>query len=409
MKNKFFEDKEKILEYQYNIFNFLGYDLDDLIENRKYIDCPDQNCSGKKAGFFLSREYDYYCKCNKCEKTFDVIDFFKEVKDLKDLRKGEVLSIIFKFIEDNNIPKDEVEKIKSDIVPAEEEEKESIKNLKDGNYLDYFFSCRENLKEDFSYMKKRGFVEEEKEQIYKLGIGLDKKDNSIIFPITSGSYIKRFIKPIKKNEDEKETRYKNSKKLNKEDHYCFNLNKLENYNKNIVFLCEGVMDALTLQVINKDYLTISSGGANAKTKVLEKFEDVMKKNDKKMIVLLALDNDSAGDIGSYNFKKDLEEIKNIKVFDVREKLINKNIFSEKAKAERRKRKFGTCVQDNFYFIPNDDENEKKGSNENFCYKDINEKLQKDRENLIKDLEEVKNFGNEMLKIFSTSENKEIEY
>ena len=34
-----------------------------------------------------------------------------------------------------------------------------------------------------------------------------------------------------------------------------------------------------------------------------------------MIVLLALDNDSAGDIGSYNFKKDLEEIKNIKVFE----------------------------------------------------------------------------------------------
>lgn len=406
MKNKFFEDKEKILEYQYNIFNFLGYDLDYLIENRKYIDCPDTDCSGKKAGFFLSREYDYYCKCNKCEKTFDVIDFFKEVKDLKDLRKGEVLPIIFKFIEDNNIPKDVVEKIKIDVVP-EEEEKESIKNLKDGNYIDYFFSCRENLKEDFSYMKERGFVEEEKEQIYNLGIGLDKRDNSIIFPITKGSYIKRFIKPIKKNEDEKETRYKNSKKLNKDDHYCFNLNKLENYNKNIVFISEGIMDALTLQIINKEFLCIASGGANAKTKVLEKFENVMKKDDKKMIVLLALDNDSAGDLGTNNFKKDLEEIKNIKVFDVREKLINKNIFSEKAKAERRKREFGTCVQDNFYFIEND--NKKKGTNENFCYKDINEKLQKDRENLIKDLEEVKNFGKEMLKIFSTPEEKEKEY
>lgn len=406
MKNKFFEDKEKILEYQYNIFSFLGYDLDYLIENRKYIDCPDADCSGQKAGFFLSREYDYYCKCNKCERTFDVIDFFKEVKDLKDLKKGEVLPIIFKFIEDNNIPKDAVQKIKSDIVPAEEE-KESIKNLKDGNYLDYFFSCRENLKQDFSYMKKRGFVEEEKEQIYKLGIGLDQNDNSIIFPITSGSYIKRFIKPIKKKNDEKETRYKNSKKLNKEDHYCFNLNKLENYNKNIVFLCEGVMDALTLQIINKEYLTISSGGANAQKKVLEKFEEIMKKDDKKMIVLLALDNDSAGDLGTNNFKRDLEEIKNIKVFDVREKLINKNIFNEKSKKERRRRKYGTCVQDNFYFVENN--GEEKGSNENFCYKDINEKLQKDRQNLIKDLEEVKNFGKEMLKIFSSPNEKEIEY
>ena len=408
MKNKFFEDKEKILEYQYNLFNFLGYDLDYLIENRKYIDCPDQDCTGKKAGFFLSREYDYYCKCNKCEKTFDVIDFFKEVKDLKDLRKGEVLPIIFKFIEDNNIPKDAVQKIKSDIVPAEEEEKESIKNLKDGNYLDYFFSCRENLKKDFSYMKKRGFVEDEKEEIYKLGIGLDKKDNSIIFPITSGSYIKRFIKPIKKkNEDEKETRYKNSKKINKEDHYCFNLDKLNNYNKNIVFISEGIMDALTLQILNKDFLCIASGGASAETKVLKKFEDIMKKNDKKMIVLLAFDNDSAGDVGTSNFKRDLEEIKDIKVFDVREKLINKNIFNEKSKKERRRKKYGTCVQDDFYFIEND--GEKKGSNENFCYKDINEKLQKDRENLIIDLEEVKKFGEEILKIFSTPNKKEIEY
>lgn len=407
MKNKFFEDKEKILEYQYNIFNVLGYNLDDLIENRKYIDCPDQDCSGKKAGFFLSREYDYYCKCNKCEKTFDVIDFFKEVKDLKDLKKGEVLPIIFKFIEDNNIPKDEVEKLKSDIVHEVEEEKESIKNLKDGNYIDYFLDCRENLKKDFSYMEERGFVEDDKESLYNLGIGLDQNDNSIIFPITSGSYIKRFIKPIKNNEDEKEIRYKNSKKLNKEDHYCFNLNKLENYNKNIVFLCEGVMDALTLQVINKEYLTISSGGASAETKVLKKFEDIMKKNDKKMIVLLAFDNDSAGDLGTNNFKKDLEEIKNIKVFDVREKLINKNIFSQKAKAERRKRVYGTCVQDDFYFIENN--GEKIEDHNRFCYKDINEKLQKDRNNLIKDLEQVKKFGEEMLKIFSTPNKKEIEY
>lgn len=407
MKNKFFEDKEKILEYQYNIFNFLGYDLDYLIENRKYIDCPDEDCSGKKAGFFLSREYDYYCKCNKCEKTFDVIDFFKEVKDLKELRKGEILPILFKFIEDNNIPKDAVEKIKNDVVHEVEEEKESIKNLKDGNYLEYYFSCRENLKEDFSYMKKRGFIEEEKEQIYNLGIGLDKNDNSIIFPVTKGSYIKRYIKPIKKNEDEKEIRYRNSKKLNKEDHFCFNLNKLENYDKNIVFICEGIMDAVSLQILNKEFLCIASGGANAKTKVLEKFEDVIKKSDKKMVVLLALDNDSAGDVGTSSLKKDLEEIKNIKIFDVREKLINKNIFSEKAEKERRRRKYGTCVQDDFYFIENN--GEKKGNNENFCYKDINEKLQKDRENLIIDLEQVKKFGEEMLKIFSTSENKEIEY
>lgn len=389
--NKFFRDKEKVLEYEKNLYNSLGFDVDQLIQDRTLLDCPDSDCTGKRAGFYVNKEYNVVCRCNKCEKIFDVIDFFKEVKNLdKDLRKSEVIPKIFEYIKENNIPKDSEEKIK--INYNIETDQKTISNAKSGNYIDYFFECRENLKENFSYMLKRGFKEEEKENLYNLGIGLDKKENSIIFPITKGSFLKRYIEPIKI--DNKEIRYSNSKKLSQDDHFCFQLDKLKKYDKNIIFICEGIMDAISLQTINKDYLTISSAGAGSNHKrILDELKDYSK--NKKVVVLLALDNDDAGDSGTRDFKEELGRTKNIYALDVRKQIINYNIFTKKIEEERRKRVFGTCVQEDFYFIENN--GEKIEDYNRFCYKDINEMLQKDRTNLEKNIKEVNKYGEEFLK------------
>lgn len=406
--NKFFKDKEKVLEYEKNLYASLGFDVDDLIKNQTLLDCPDSDCAGKRAGFYLTKEYNFVCRCNSCEKIFDVIQFFQAVQNLDpNLKKSEVIPKIFEYIKENNIPKDSEEKIK--IYNTIETNQKSISNVKSGNYIDYFLDSREHLKEDFSYMLKRGFLEEDKENLYKLGIGLDKKNNSIIFPITKGSYIERFISPAKING--KEFRYMNSKKLTQEDHFCFQLDKLNNYNKNIVFVCEGVMDAVSLQVINKDYLTISSGGAKANHKrVLDKLKELSE--DKKVIALLLLDNDDAGDIGTRNFKEELGRTKNVYALDVRKQVINYNIFTKKIEEERRKKVYGTCVQDDFYFIEN--KGEKIEDYNRFCYKDVNEMLQKDRINLEKNINEVNKYGEEFLKELleedkKKKQEKEIEY
>ena len=407
--NKFFRDKEKVLEYEKNLYNSLGYDVDQLIQDRTLLDCPDAECTGKRAGFYINKEYNVVCRCNHCEKIFDVIDFFKEVKKLdKDLRKSEVIPIIFQYIKDNEVPKDSEEKIK--INYNIETDQKTISNAKSGNYIDYFLQCRENLKEDFDYMLKRGFKEEDKESLYSLGIGLDKKNNSIIFPITKGSYIERFIKPAKINN--KEFRYMNSKKLSQEDHFCFQLDKLNNYNKNIVFLCEGVMDAVSLQVINKDYLTISSGGAKANHKrVLDKLKEFSE--DKKVIALLLLDNDDAGDVGTRDFKEELGRTKNIYALDVRKQIINYNIFTKKVR-EKREEKVYKYYPNGFYLIQNN--GVKIEDHNRFCYKDVNEMLQKDRTNLEKNIKEVNKFSEEFLKELLEEEkkknkkiDKEIEY
>ena len=409
--NKFFRDKNEIMKYEKNLYASLGYDIDDLIKNQTLLDCPDSDCAGKRAGFYLTKEYNFVCRCNKCQKIFDVIQFFQAVQNLDPaLKKSEVVPEIFKYIKENNIPKDDEEKIKinNTINNTIETNQKSISNVKSGNYINYFLECRENLKENFDYMLKRGFIEEDKESLYKLGIGLDKKNNSIIFPITKGSYIERFISPAKING--KEFRYMNSKKLTAEDHFCFNLDKLNTYNKNIIFVCEGIMDAVTLQTINKDYLTIATGGAKANhKKVVDKLKEFSE--DKKVIAVLILDNDDAGDIVTKKFKEELGITKNVYAIDMRKAVINYNIFTKKVE-EKRKEKVYRYYPNGFYLIENN--GEKNEDPNRFCYKDINEMLQKDRINLEKKIKEVNEFAEEFLKELLEEEKKkkqekEIEY
>lgn len=391
MLNKYFRNKFKVLEYEENLFNALGYNVEELAKKDTLLKCIDtNNCNGKRAGFFFSRNDNCYkFRCNHCKKIWDIIDFFQTLKGLEHLKKSEVCKIVLDYIEENNIKRDEVEKIKASTREYITEKKEE-KNIKNNNYLDYYNSCRNNLKEDFSYMLSRGFLEAEKEQLYNLGIGLDNsnKNSFIVFPITSHSYIKRYLKTIMINSEE--TRYSNSCKLREDSHYCFNLNKIKDHN--IIFLFEGIMDCLTMQVINPQYLSIASGGAKANTK---KIANELKKvsQNKKIAVLLCLDNDEAGEVGTREFKEQLKA-RNIYVLDVRKNLLNFNIFTtdfeeKKAKLERR---FSNYVT---YFVKNIDNTLQDKSR--YCYKDLNERLQKDRLGLIADIEAVNTLAEDILK------------
>ena len=390
MANQFFRDKMQILDYEENLFNILGYNAEELAKDNTLLHCIDNNCSGKRAGFFYSRNDNCYkFRCNHCKKIWDIIDFFQSLKGLEHLKKSEVCKIILDYIEKNNIKKDEVEKIRCSTKEFITEKREE-KNITNNSYLNYYNQCRENLKENFSYMLSRGFLEAEKGQLYNLGIGLDtsNKNSFIVFPITNYSYIKRYLETVIINSEE--TRYSNSCKLNKDSHYCFNLHKIKDHS--IIYIFEGIMDCLTMQVLNNSYLSVATGGAVANIK---RVVDELKKasQDKKIAVLLCLDNDEAGEIGTRKLKEQLKS-KNIYVLDVRKNLLNFNIFSEdfeekKAKLERR---FSNYVT---YFTKNIDNSlEDRGR---YCYKDLNERLQKDRLGLLKDIEAVNILAEDILK------------
>ena len=391
MLNEYFRNKFKVLEYEENLFNSLGYNVEELAKKYTLLHCIDiNNCNGKRAGFFYSRNDNCYkFMCNHCKKIWDIIDFFQTVKNLQHLKKSEVCKIILNYIEENDIKKDEVQKIRCSTKEFITEKREE-KNITNNSYLNYYNECRENLKKDFSYMLSRGFTEAEKEQLYNLGIGLDtsNKNSFIVFPITNYSYIKRYLKTITINNEE--TRYSNSCKLNKDSHYCFNLHKIKDHN--IIYLFEGIMDCLTMQVINPQYLSVATGGAVANIK---RVTDELKKasQDKKLIVLLCLDNDEAGENGTREYKEKLKS-KNIYTLDIRKNLLNFNIFNNDFEEKKRKleRRFSNYVT---YFTKNIDNSlEDKGR---YCYKDLNERLQKDRQGLLKDIEAVNILAEDILK------------
>lgn len=390
MANQFFRDKMLVLEYEENLYNHLGYNVEELAKKYTLLHCISNHCNGKRAGFFLSRNDNCYkFRCNHCKKIWDIIDFFQTLKGLEHLKKSEVCKIILDYIKDSNIQKDEVQKIRCSTREFITEKKEE-KNITNNSYLNYYNECRNNLKEDFSYMLTRGFLEAEKEQLYNLGIGLDNsnKNSFIVFPITSHSYIKRYLKTIMINSEE--TRYSNSCKLREDSHYCFNLHKIKNHS--IIFIFEGIMDCLTMQVLNNSYLSIATGGAVANIKRVTK-ELVKASQDKKIIVCLCLDNDEAGENGTREYKEKLKS-KNIYVLDIRKNLLNFNIFTEdfeekKAKLERR---FSNYVT---YFVKNTDNSLE--NKDRYCYKDLNERLQKDRLGLIADIKEVNTLAEDILK------------
>lgn len=390
MLNEYFRNKFKVLEYEENLFNSLGYNAEELAKDNTLLKCIDKECNGKRGGFFYSRNDNCYkFRCNHCKKIWDIIDFFQTLKGLEHLKKGEVCKIILDYIKDSNIQKDEVQKIRCSTKEFITEKKEE-KNITNDNYLDYYNKCRENLKKDFSYMLSRGFIEAEKEQLYRLGIGLDNsnKNSFIVFPVTNYSYIKRYLENI--IIDSKETRYSNSFKLKQDSHYCFNLHKIKDHS--IIYLFEGIMDCITMQVLNNSYLSIATGGAVANIK---KVTDELKKasQNKKIVVLLCLDNDEAGEVGTREFKEKLK-FKNIYTLDIRKNLLNFNIFTtdfeeKKAKLERRFADYRT------YFVKNTDNSLQ--NRDRYCYKDLNERLQKDRLGLITDIEAVNRLAQDILK------------
>ena len=377
--NQFFRDKMAIMEYQYNLFNYSGFDVDYHIKNQSLLKCIDKNCSGKRAGFYISyKDNNYKFRCNHCQKIFDIIDFFQYKNELeKILKKSEVAKLILKYIKENNIPKDTEKRINFNVKEKPIVKKESEKNIENGTFLNYYSSCRENLKNDFSYMLSRGFILEEKEQFYKLGIGLD--NNKIIFPITNGSYIRRYLTP--KMIDGKKVRYTNSIKIKEEDHYIWQLHKIGN--NQIIYIFEGIMDALTMQILN---LSIATGGATANLKRLASELEKKASKEHKIILLLCTDNDDAGERGTRELK---EVFKGLYLYplDIRKSLINYNIFTEEIKEKRRKLKSSGIVKE-FYLT------------EKNCYKDLNLRLQTDRENLKTDIEKVNNYAEEFLKEIS---------
>jgi len=303
-------------------------------------------CGAEKLNFFyskntnertLAKEKRGYlkCKCFSCNFTGDVIDIARVVEpSLKFKKTGEIVNFLLskEFLERPN--KIDTNREYASIKKVRKKEKNDKKFLTYYNVINTFIvNFKLHRTEEIeNYLYSRGFIKED----FKLMngyIGLEEwgEYRNIIFPCSDYSFIRRLIKDYYAKEDtekKKKIRYINSYNLEKTTHHCYLLEMIRSrriiengfYN---IYVCEGVFDTLTVRVALKNKcLAFSTGGAVSTqnliaTRIKEVSEEVFRKTNKKLNIILLFDNDNAGEKGQdklYNLIKDCEYINVYKNF-----------------------------------------------------------------------------------------------
>lgn len=282
----FKEKLEKVHQLEEKIFNYYGVDIYNFY-------CP--NCNSKKMKPFKSNRGDYHkLKCYGCSSNLDILDIAKLMDtNLKNANPGAIVDYLLEIDYSNvNIasPILETKKVKLSINDYDEFIADSLNKFnravdtKNANELEYLYS--------------RGYTHQDL-NFFKNLLGLDN-NNNIIFICSYYSYIIRYIKPwLDKNN--KEVRYRNSEKLDKTEHYCFQFeqvreNKIIESNYNL-FVFEGVFDALTFKLLTQNkFLTFATGGADSNHSLIaDRINNIASQLDHKINIFILFDNDEAGE------------------------------------------------------------------------------------------------------------------
>lgn len=353
-QDDFKQDNRKLVGVKYNNFNKkleLLHSKDIEILEKFGINHEIENeicfvCGAEKLNFFYSKNINertqaeekrgyLKCKCFNCDFSGDIIDIARVVEpSLKFKKTGEIVNFLLskEFLERPN--KIDVNRQYSTIKKVRKKQKNEKKILTYYNIINTFIvNFKLHRTEEIeNYLYSRGFTDEDINYM-KGYVGLEEwgEYRNIIFPCSNYSFIRRLIKDYYAKEDtekKKKVRYINSYNLEKTTHHCYLLEMIrsrriiENSFYNI-YVCEGVFDTLTVRVALKNKcLAFSTGGAVSTqdliaNRIKEVAEEVFRKTNKKLNIVLLFDNDKAGEKGQeklYNLIKNCEYINVYKNF-----------------------------------------------------------------------------------------------
>lgn len=354
IENKQDEDNRKLVGVKYTNFNkkleLLHQKDIEILEkfgiNHEIEDEICFNCGAEKLNFFYSKNVNertqaeekrgyLKCKCFNCNFTGDVIDIARKLDPfLKNKRNGEIIDFLLskEFLERPN--KIDVNRQYTTIKKVRKKQKNEKKILTYYNIINTFIvNFKLHRTEEINqYLYSRGFTDEDIKYM-KGYVGLEEwgEYRNIIFPCSDYSFIRRLIKDYYAKEDtekKKKVRYINSYNLEKTTHHCYLLEMIRSrriiengfYN---IYVCEGVFDTLTVRVaLQNKSLAFSTGGAVSTqdliaNRIKEVAEEVFRKTNKKLNIVLLFDNDQVGEKGQeklYNLIKDCEYINVYKNF-----------------------------------------------------------------------------------------------
>lgn len=256
-----------ISEYKTYLWDYLQK-YHNVTSPKRFFHCLNPNHIDNNPSMMFTDKYNI-CKCFSCGASYDIYDLIGLDYDLHNFKEQ----------------LEKVQELYLGYVPVKKEVKKEIDN-KIYDYTNYYNKCFKNRYKT-TYLEQRGIT---RELIDKYKIGYDEERKLVVFPINKHCYFARSVV----NNDKIKSRGSSdiwNKKYIKE-------------NNQLVYVTEGIIDALSLEVIDPNVKVMSINGVGN----INSFVYALKENNFNGTIGIAFDKDGAGKKATDELKKELAKI-----------------------------------------------------------------------------------------------------
>lgn len=256
-----------ISEYKTYLWDYLEK-YHNVTSPKRFFHCLNPNHIDNNPSMMFTDKYNI-CKCFSCGASYDIYDLIGLDYDLHSFKEQ----------------LEKVQELYLGYIPVKKEVKKDIDN-KVYDYTNYYNKCFKNRYKT-TYLEQRGIT---RELIDKYKIGYDEERQLVVFPINKHCYFARSVV----NNDKIKSRGSSdiwNKKYIKE-------------NNQLVYVTEGIIDALSLEVIDPNVKVMSINGVGNINSLIY----ALKENNFNGTIGIAFDNDGAGKKATDELKKELAKI-----------------------------------------------------------------------------------------------------
>ncbi len=256
-----------ISEYKTYLWDYLQK-YHNVTSPKRFFHCLNPNHIDNNPSMMFTDKYNI-CKCFSCGVSYDIYDLIGLDYDLHSFKEQ----------------LEKVQELYLGYVPVKKEVKKEIDN-KIYDYTNYYNKCFKNRYKT-TYLEQRGIT---RELIDKYKIGYDEERKLVVFPINKHCYFARSV-------------VNNDKIKSKGSSDIWNKKYIKENNQ-LVYVTEGIIDALSLEVIDPNVKVMSINGVGN----INSLVYALKENNFNGTIGIAFDKDGAGKKATDELKKELAKI-----------------------------------------------------------------------------------------------------
>lgn len=256
-----------ISEYKTYLWDYLQK-YHNVTSPKRFFHCLNPNHIDNNPSMMFTDKYNI-CKCFSCGASYDIYDLIGLDYDLHNFKEQ----------------LEKVQELYLGYIPVKKEVKKDIDN-KVYDYTNYYNKCFKNRYRT-TYLEQRGIT---RELIDKYKIGYDEERKLVVFPINKHCYFARSV-------------VNNDKIKSKGSSDIWNKRYIKENNQ-LVYVTEGIIDALSLEVIDPNIKVMSINGVGN----INSLVYALKENNFNGTIGIAFDKDGAGKKATDELKKELAKI-----------------------------------------------------------------------------------------------------